>query len=111
MPGSTDAAATPMAPVTAYAASKVAAGVPALSTYLLPNGNLVLEARTHIKTDREEQIMKVTGVCRPQDVTASNTVLSNQIHNLRIEKMHKGELPRSTEKGIIAKALETIFAF
>lgn len=78
---------------------------------VLPNGNVVLEARTHIKMDDEESVMKLTGVCRPDDVTASNTILSNQIHNLSIERQHKGELRRTNEKGIIAKALDMIFAF
>jgi len=78
---------------------------------VLPNGNVVLEARTQIKIDDEESIMKLTGVCRPDDVTSTNTILSNQIHNLTIERMHKGELRRTNEKGIIAKALDMIFAF
>jgi flagellar L-ring protein precursor FlgH len=78
---------------------------------VLPNGNLILEARTFIKTDEEESSMKVTGVCRPADVTAANTVLSSQIHDLRVEKVHKGELKQTNEKGIIAKVLDTIFAF
>jgi len=78
---------------------------------ILPNGNLILEARTSIRTDKEESVMKVTGICRPDDVTPANTVLSNQIHDLVIERMHEGELQQSTEKGIIAKVLETVFAF
>lgn len=78
---------------------------------VLPNGNLVLEARTHIKTDKEEQTLKVTGICRPDDVTAANTILSNQLHDLTIEKMHKGELREAANKGIITKVLETVFAF
>jgi flagellar L-ring protein precursor FlgH len=78
---------------------------------VLPNGNLVLEARTFIKTDEEEASIKVTGVCRPDDVTAANSVLSSQIHDLRVEKMHSGELKKTNEKGIIAKVLDTIFAF
>ena len=78
---------------------------------VLPNGNLVLEARTHIKTDDEEQTMKVTGICRPEDITAANTVLSNQIHDLMVEKVHQGELREASKKGIISKVLETIFAF
>jgi flagellar L-ring protein FlgH len=78
---------------------------------VLPNGNLVLEARTHIKTDDEEQTMKVTGICRPEDITAANSILSNQIHDLIVEKMHQGELREASKKGIISKVLETIFAF
>jgi len=78
---------------------------------VLPNGNLVLEARTHIKTDDEEATMKVTGICRPDDITPANTVLSNQIHDLAIDKVHVGELRDSSKKGIIAKVFETVFAF
>lgn len=78
---------------------------------ILPNGNLILEARTSIKTDQEESVMKVTGICRPTDITPANTVLSNQIHDLKIEKMHKGELKMSAEKGVIAKVLDALFAF
>jgi flagellar L-ring protein precursor FlgH len=76
-----------------------------------PNGNLVLEARTFIKTDKEEQSIKATGICRSADITAANTILSNQLHDLTIEKMHKGELREAGQKGIIAKVLETVFAF
>jgi len=78
---------------------------------VLPNGHLILEARTHIKTDEEEATMKVTGVCRPDDVTPANTVLSNQIHDLTIEKVHKGELKKANEKGIIAKVFDAVFAW
>lgn len=78
---------------------------------VLPNGNLVLEARTYIKTDKEEQSMKVTGICRPEDITTLNTINSNQVHDLVIEKVHKGELKDAGKKGILTKALETIFAF
>jgi len=78
---------------------------------VLPNGHLLLEARTHIQIDDEEATMMVTGICRAQDVTPANTILSNQIHDLEIEKVHKGELRNATQKGIIAKVLDTIFAF
>lgn len=78
---------------------------------ILPNGNLILEARTFIKNDEEEMSIKVTGICRPADISAANTLLSNQIHDLHIEKMHEGELKKASEKGIIARVLDAIFAF
>jgi flagellar L-ring protein precursor FlgH len=78
---------------------------------ILPNGNLILEARTHIKTDEEENTIRVTGVCRQDDVTGANTILSSQMHDLSVEKMHKGELKDSNEKGLIAKVFDAIFAF
>ena len=78
---------------------------------ILPNGNLILEGRTRIKTDSEEACIKVTGICRPEDITLANTILSSQIHDLTVEKVHKGDLRQNTEKGFIAKVLDTIFAF
>jgi len=78
---------------------------------ILPNGNLVLEARTRIQTDEEITTIKVTGICRAEDVTIANTILSNQLHDLAIDKMHKGELKRSSEKGVIARVLDALFAF
>jgi len=78
---------------------------------ILPNGNLVLEARTLIRTDEEVQNLRLTGICRPEDVNAANTILSSQIHDLRIEKTHEGELKKTNEKGILSKILDTIFAF
>jgi flagellar L-ring protein precursor FlgH len=78
---------------------------------VLPNGNLVLEARTSIQTDEETAIMKVTGMCRPEDVGPSNTVLSSQIHDLKVTKEHTGELKKANKKGIIARVFDVIFAW
>ncbi|MDG2053977.1 MAG: flagellar basal body L-ring protein FlgH [Phycisphaerales bacterium] len=78
---------------------------------VLPNGTLVLEANTFIRNDNETMQMQLTGICRPEDVSAANTLISNQIHDLNISKTHDGEVAKSAEKGIISKVLDTIFAF
>lgn len=78
---------------------------------ILPNGHLVLEARTSIRNDQENLVLKVTGICRPSDVTAANTILSNQLHDLVIDKVHTGELRRASQKGLIAKVFDALFAF
>jgi len=76
-----------------------------------PNGTLVLEARKMMKTDKEQTELILSGVCRAEDVTADNTVLSTQMHNLRITKEHEGELRNATKKGLLTKVLEVLFAF
>jgi flagellar L-ring protein precursor FlgH len=78
---------------------------------VLPNGNLVLQSCTTIQTDKELSTMKVTGICRPDDITPANTLLSNQIFNLKIERLNSGELKKVSEKGIIAQVFDTVFAF
>jgi flagellar L-ring protein precursor FlgH len=78
---------------------------------VLPNGNLVLEARSQIKMDEEVSTMKVTGTCSPDAVTPANTVFSHNLHDLKIEKINTGELKKANQKGFISKILDAVFAF
>jgi len=78
---------------------------------VLPNGNLVLEARTFIQSDEEQTRLKVTGICSPDHVQPDDSVLSNRIHDLRIEKCHEGELKQTTRKGLVPRFFEYLFAF
>ncbi len=78
---------------------------------VLPNGNLVLEARSQIKMDEEVSTMKVTGTCSPDAVSPANTVLSHNLHDLKIEKINTGELKKANQKGFISKLLDAVFAF
>lgn len=78
---------------------------------VLPNGNLVLEARTSVRNDGEISTIVVTGVCRGADVSSGNTVLSNQMYDLRIEKQNEGQIPEANEKGVITQVFEFLFAF
>lgn len=78
---------------------------------VLPNGNLVLEARSQIKMDEEVSTMKVTGTCSPESVSPANTVFSHNLHDLKIEKINTGELKKANQKGFIAKILDAVFAF
>lgn len=76
-----------------------------------PNGNLVLEARKFVASDDESMELILTGTCRPEDVAADNTVLSTQLFDLRLTKVHGGELRRATQKGLLTKFFETLFNF
>jgi flagellar L-ring protein precursor FlgH len=76
-----------------------------------PNGNLVLQARKQIVQDGEVKNLVLSGVARQDDVTTANTVLSSQLADLRVDVQHEGELRESAKKGIITRALETLFAF
>jgi flagellar L-ring protein precursor FlgH len=76
-----------------------------------PNGTLVVQARTQIKTDEEEQLMILTGVCRADDVTADNTVLSTQLFDKNVSKQHKGAVRDTTKRGLIPKLLDALNPF
>ncbi len=76
-----------------------------------PNGTLVLEARKRIDKGREVQEMVLSGVCRREDVTTSNTILSSQLAGLTLISRHEGDVEDASTKGIITRALEFLFAF
>lgn len=76
-----------------------------------PNGSLVLEARATTISDKEEQTMILSGTCRSEDVSATNTVQSTQLADLKLETKHTGDVRDASKKGIIPRVLETIFNF
>ena len=76
-----------------------------------PNGLLVLEARKHMRTDKETLSLVITGTCRSLDVAGDNSVLSTNLAGLRVAKEHEGEVKRATKKGILTQIFEGIFAF
>ncbi len=76
-----------------------------------PNGLLVLEAHRTIVQDEEEQTIMLTGLCRPEDVDTNNQVSSHRVADATIKKINTGMLRDTGERGIIAKVLDTLFAF
>ncbi|RMD60694.1 MAG: hypothetical protein D6824_09100 [Planctomycetota bacterium] len=76
-----------------------------------PNGTLLLEARTTVVTDDEEQTILLSGLCRTDDVRPDNTVLSSQLYNLKLIAKHAGPVRRAARKGWIARALDALLSF
>src|SRR4029078_8654390 len=57
-----------------------------------PNGTLVLQARSRIKTDDEERYFILTGTCRVDDVSADNTILSRQLYTQNLEQRNNANV-------------------
>jgi flagellar L-ring protein precursor FlgH len=76
-----------------------------------PNGTVVLQARKRIKTDEEEQEFILTGICRAEDITAADSVLSTQLFDLELQKNHKGDVRNATRRGFVGKLLDVINPF
>jgi len=52
---------------------------------MLPNGNLVIEARREAMANNERQTVVLRGVARAGDITPENSVLSTQLSDLEVE--------------------------
>jgi flagellar L-ring protein precursor FlgH len=76
-----------------------------------PNGTLVLQARSHIKTDDEERYFVLTGSCRVEDVNADNTILSTQLFDKDLRHTSKGTVRESTRRGWLSHLLDAVSPF
>ena len=76
---------------------------------VLPNGNLLVEARRSIVVNDETQSVVLSGVVRPRDITGSNTIRSNQIANAQISYTGRGPIARIQRPGILNKIFNWVF--
>lgn len=78
---------------------------------VLPNGNLVLEARKSIRTSDDMWEYSLTGIIRPEDVLKNNTVLSENVADLQIVKRQNGKVFDSTKRPWGIKIYDLIWPF
>jgi flagellar L-ring protein precursor FlgH len=76
-----------------------------------PNGTLVVEAVAHVTVDKEVQIFRLTGICRGEDITADNTILSTQLADLNISKLTKGEVHDGVKSGWLNGLIDKVNPF
>ncbi len=76
-----------------------------------PNGNLVVEARVIRNWSGDKTEITLTGIVNPKWITQQDTVLSTQIADLKVDKNHSGAVEDTTQRGVIAQALDFLFAF
>jgi flagellar L-ring protein FlgH len=78
---------------------------------ILPNGNLFIEGNREVRVNNENQMMTLTGVIRPRDITANNVIQSTYIADARIAYSGKGVLNERQRPGWLARVLDVIWPF
>lgn len=80
-------------------------------TDVLPNGNLVINGNRVITVNDERQVMEITGIVRPEDVTAENSVLSTLVADAQIKYTGRGAIAEKQRLGLISRLLSMLFVF
>lgn len=78
---------------------------------VLPNGNLRLEGNKTVTVNNEMQIVKLSGIVRPTDVSPSNIVSSQNILNARIAYVGEGVISDKQQQGWLVRGLDQIWPF
>ncbi|HWR38003.1 MAG TPA: flagellar basal body L-ring protein FlgH [Patescibacteria group bacterium] len=72
-------------------------------TEIKPNGNLVVSGTQMIKQNKDEQKIIISGVVRPEDISADNTVLSSYVADAEIRIDGKGPISDKQRQGILTQ--------
>ncbi|MFN3922009.1 MAG: flagellar basal body L-ring protein FlgH, partial [Caldimicrobium sp.] len=92
--------------------SRILATISARVVEVLPNGNLVVQGVRTIKRNRDLEYITITGIVRPQDIEADNSVLSTKISDLYVEYSGKGPSSEAASgPGILTRLLQLFWLF
>lgn len=84
--------------------SKITASMVVLVIDELPNHNLVVEGTRTLSFDGETQYAVLSGIVRPEDILADNSVTSDKVANLSLRIFSEGSVARGQKRGIISGA-------
>jgi len=78
---------------------------------VLPNGNLRIHGNKTVTVNNEDQIVTLTGVVRPADISSGNIVNSKNILDARISYTGKGVISDKQKQGWLVRILDNVWPF
>jgi flagellar L-ring protein precursor FlgH len=90
---------------------KLVANITAKVVEVMPNGNLMLEARKELTINNEKQILVLTGLVRPDDIDSNNSVLSSKIADAQIYYVGDGVIQDKQSPGWLVRIMDKVWPF
>ena len=78
---------------------------------VMPNGNLVVEGYRSRVVAGEQRMLRVTGIVRPTDIGAQNTVQSQFMANFRISYLGRGPESSFVNQSYLGRAMNLLWPF
>lgn len=76
---------------------------------VLDNGNLIIQGEKQIVVNDEAEMLVVTGIVRPQDISGENVVYSTDIANTEISYKGKGMVSDYSRPSLLVRLLTWLF--
>ncbi|MCP3178417.1 flagellar basal body L-ring protein FlgH [Desulfuromonas sp. KJ2020] len=80
-------------------------------TEVFGNGNMRIEGGKNVRVNNEDQIIRLTGLVRPADVTRDNIVDSKYILDSQITYTGKGVISDKQKQGWLVRVLDNVWPF
>lgn len=80
-------------------------------TNILPNGNLAIEGNREVRVNHENQVITLTGLVRPRDISADNVVQSTYLADARITYSGTGVINDNQQPGWLTRIVGKIWPF
>ncbi len=80
-----------------------------LITEAYPNGNFKIEGSKKITINGEDQVIKLSGIIRPEDITKENTIISKKVADASIELEGQGAIADKQKPNIFQRFLNWLF--
>ena len=91
--------------------ARLTAKIAAVVAEVLPSGLLRVEGEKIISVNNEEQVMVLSGLVRPRDISSDNEVLSSKIAQMRIDYYGKGTVGEAQYGGWLGRILRILWPF
>lgn len=75
------------------------------------NGNLFIQGKRQLTVNAEDQYIVITGIIRPEDITAENTVASQYIADARIVYTGDGVINDKMKPGWLTRVVDWVWPF
>ncbi|MEA5444241.1 flagellar basal body L-ring protein FlgH [Gammaproteobacteria bacterium AB-CW1] len=73
----------------------------------LPNGNLMVQGEKWLTLNQGEEMVRIAGIIRPQDIASDNSVPSNRVADARITYSGTGSLANANQPGWLTRFFQS----
>lgn len=78
---------------------------------VLPNGNFLIEGNREVRVNNENQVITLTGIVRPRDISGDNVIQSTYLADARISYSGSGIVNDQQRPGWLMRILDNVWPF